>query len=105
APDGELEAAVLALPGETAATAIAAAWALVDPDFDLAIAETLDIPAPAGVEEMVVVNYDEEDDDRLVQAVGLRHEGTVYVQIYRGDIAAIQRRTAQIQIINTGFKI
>lgn len=107
-PEGQIEAIVLALPGDDVESGIEAAWEIVDPTFDLEISDTIDVPAPSGIEEMVIVNYDEEDeedDDRIVQAIGQLHEGTVYVQLYRGDVETAQRRAAQIQIIATGFKI
>ncbi len=105
APEGQLRAYLLALPGEDPRAAIDAAWAIVDPNFAGDVENTLTPPPSDGLEEIVLVNYKLSEEQIFTQALGARYNGVIYVQIYQGDIPTIQRRNAQIQIIATGFKI
>lgn len=105
APEGELRAYLLALPGEDVQTAIDAAWEIVDPAFAGEVENTLNPPPSDGLEAITLVNYKLSEDEIFTQALGARYNNVIYVQIYQGDIPTIQRRNAQVQIIATGFKI
>lgn len=85
--------------------AIADAWERVDPAFDLAIDETLDLPSAAGIEKTVAVNYSTGVPTRLVQGVAQLKDGVAYVNLFDAQLAGVQKRSAQLGIISSGFKI
>lgn len=105
APDGDLKVYVLAVPAESAEAGIEAAWQIVEPSFALEREETTSTPPMRGIEETVSIIYDTEDDNRLVTAGADLYEGIAYVLLLDGDLATIQRRVSQIQIIGTGYDI
>lgn len=106
-PEEGLTVHILALDGEEAKGAVEEAWQIVDPDFDKEETETVDVPTSAagGVDEFILVNYEREDEEPIVQVEGRRYEGKVYVLIFILDVEAYQRRAAQVQTIDTGFDI
>jgi CubicO group peptidase (beta-lactamase class C family) len=97
---------MLALVGDDVPAAIDEAWALVDPDFDLEPVDvtTIDDPALTAGAELIVVNT-YQIDQQLYQAAGQLYEGVVYLLLLDGDLTVIQQRAAQIQVINSGWKI
>lgn len=60
-------------------------------------------PSEPGVEATVVTNY--ESGERVYQGFGRRHGGSAYLLLIDADLAAAQRRGAQINIVATGFEI
>lgn len=107
-PEDGLFVHILVLEGEDPEAAVDEAWTIVDPAFTAEKSETMDIPTSAagGIDEFVLVNYERgEDDPTIVQAEGRLYQGKVYVLLFVLDLEAYQRRTAQIQTIDTGFKI
>ncbi|MBE2236312.1 MAG: beta-lactamase family protein [Caldilineaceae bacterium] len=106
APEESIRVYLLVLPETDLAQATADGWALVDPTFDVAIDETLEPPtAGSGVDQILVTNYDVNDDDRGVQAVAQAKDGDAYLILIDGEVASLQRRAAQVQIVGSGFKI
>lgn len=101
-PDG-IEVYVLAVEAEDAETGIAQAWQRVDPTFDLPQEQVLENPPGEG-ERYISIIY-RTADDRLVIADGQQYEGMTYVLLVRGDLADVQRRNAQLQIIASGLDI
>jgi CubicO group peptidase (beta-lactamase class C family) len=104
-PDGQITVYVLALEGDDPPAAIAAAWELVEPGFDLAVAQVQTPPATGGVEQQVMIAYDTGDESEIVLAFGQRHAGIVYVTLLDAPLEALQQRGAQFNIIQTGFTI
>lgn len=104
-PEQAIEMYIVVLAGDDLAQATADAWQVVDPAFDVAIDETVTPPPGSGIEQVLVTNYDTGDVNRVVQAVAQRKDGTAYVILVRGDLAALQRRNAQVAIIGSGFKV
>ena len=96
---------MLAVEGYDIEEAIKAAWAVVDPEFDLESKDVTEAPPPAGIEQFVVVTYDTGDESEIVLASGRLHQGIVYTFILRADVIAIQQRVSQIDIIGSGFTI
>ncbi len=85
--------------------ALAEAWAIVDPNFDKAVDETTEIPAPP-LEQFNFYTYKmDPGEEFLVQAQVRVYEGQAYVGIIDADLAEAGRREAQLQIIDSGFKI
>jgi CubicO group peptidase (beta-lactamase class C family) len=105
-PQAEIEVYILALPGDDAEAAIAQAWITVDPAFALEPEEIMDVPVTGGLEQIVSINYNTgEESQEIVAALGERYQGMVYALLFRGDLLAVQQRSAQLQIIQTGFTI
>jgi hypothetical protein len=102
-PGGDIQVPVLTLEGGDPEEAIAQAWRQVDADFALEPSDVQRPPSEPGVEETVITTY--EADDRVYQGIGQLYSGTVYVLLFDGELAAVQRRAAQLNIIATGFEI
>ena len=106
-PDGDLLVHILAVDGDDPEEAIEAAWQIVDPDFDRALEQKIDIPpsAAGGVDEFILLDYEREEEDPIVQVEGRRIADRVFVLIFTAELAAAQRRGSQLQIIDSGFTI
>jgi CubicO group peptidase (beta-lactamase class C family) len=109
-PDGEVVVHVLAVEADDLVEGIGAAWAIVDPEFDLEPDEVIDEPNVTGAERTVTVVYDTGDqesgeDELLVLAGGWLHDGIAYVEIFQTNLEAYQKRASQLQIINSGYTI
>jgi CubicO group peptidase (beta-lactamase class C family) len=103
-PDDGILIYVLTVPAESAQAGIEAAWAIVDPDFDLPVQQSQAAPpSRTGLEETHVFVYRTGDPDRLVMAGADLLEGVAYVQIIDAGLAAFQQRMSQVQIIGTGW--
>ena len=102
-PEGAISLYLLVLPGTDPEAAIAEAWARVAPEFALE-PTFIEPPSEGGVERTVVANYDS-DDERVYQGYARLDEGNVYILLVAGDLAALERRGAQTNIIATGFEI
>jgi CubicO group peptidase (beta-lactamase class C family) len=103
--DGQISVYVLALEGDDPEAAIAAAWDLVEPGFDLAVAQVQTPPATGGVEQQAMIAYNTGDESEIVLAFSQQHAGIVYVTLLDAPLAALQQRGAQFNIIQTGFTI
>lgn len=104
-PERAIEMYLVVIAGDDLAQATADAWRLVDPAFNVAIDETVTPPAASGVEQVLVTNYDTGDVNRVVQAVAQLKDGNAYLILVRGELAALQKRNAQVTIVGSGFKI
>lgn len=105
-PEQKIKIYLLALPAPTGdlAAAIAAGWAKVDPTFDLAEADTIEPPASQGIEKNLVITYDT-PKERIVQAGALLYQDVAYLFLFDGELATVERRAAQINIIQSGLDI
>lgn len=104
-PDDTIKVYLLTAEGEDVAAALAQAWQVVDPAFDLEVEESIGVPSASGIEKTVVLSYKTGDQNRIVQAQGQLKDGIVYVDLYDVQLAGVQRRQAQLSIISSGFKI
>lgn len=106
-PEETIQAYFLTNNTEDLQAAIEDAWNTVKPDFDLPVAQINDDPQIAEqleVDNAVVINYDG-GQTRFAQGAALRFQGTTYVQLYDGELSAIQRRSAQVNIIASGYRL
>lgn len=103
-PDALISASIVVVESSSAEDAIAQAWQVVDPAFDLEPADLFSPPPPAGVDEIAVINY-EMIDDRFVQAFAQRVGEMVYVLLFDGDLTALTQRNAQAQQIASGLTL
>ncbi|HLR46900.1 MAG TPA: serine hydrolase domain-containing protein, partial [Deinococcales bacterium] len=104
-PAGGINVYLLVSEGDDLEAAVAAAWTTVDPDLQPEPADTMEPPSQSGIERTVLVNYESGDGDRFFQALVQLHDGTAYTMLIEGDLAALQRRNAQLQIVATSFRI
>ncbi len=105
-PEGTIEVALLVVPGDDPLAAIDEAWRRIEPGFDREPVDTLEPPSPPGIEQVAIVTYDRgQESGEILQGVGQVVDGNVFVQLYRGEVSALARRAAQIQIIDSGFNI
>ncbi len=104
-PDEEITVYALAVEADDVEAGIEAAWAVVDPTFDLNAVQTQEVPSSEGIEATVVITYDTNMQVRIVQAVGQLYESVVYVLIFDAATTAAQQRASQIGIIASGFTI
>lgn len=85
--------------------ALAEAWSVVDPDFDKAVENRLEIPVST-LDLFTLHTYEmEEDAEAIFQAEVRVYDGVSYVLIFNADLTAAQQRQAQINVIDTGFTI
>lgn len=104
-PDELITVSIVVVETGDPEEALAQAWAIVDPDFDKTIADTLEIPV-ATLDQFLLHTYEmEEDEGFIVQAEVRVHEGVSYVAVFHADLTAAQQRQAQIQVIDSGFEI
>ncbi len=101
-PEGDIRVYLLTSPEANLETAVKQGWAEVAPDFTLEPEDPLEPPSEPGVEKTVVINYD--GGDRVAQAYAQLYDGTAYLFLFEGDLAAVQRRSAQVGIIASGFE-
>ena len=108
-PEGGIEVRIVVLRNDDAAAAVAEAWRRLEPGAEPTVEDVVSIPTSAmntaGVDDFVLVNYVREDDEPIVQAEGRRLGDTVFVLLFEAELASVQRRAAQLQIVDTGFTI
>jgi CubicO group peptidase (beta-lactamase class C family) len=85
--------------------ALAEAWQRVDPAWTLAPATVEEPPPTDGVERLVVASYDDGNEQRVLTAHGQLYQGLTYVLLWDADSAALERRAAQAEVIETGYAI
>ncbi len=102
--DGSIHIKILVVEEADGEKAIEMAWERVDPEFGLEVTQILTPPSTSGVESTTVVNYDL-PDERIYQGVARSFQGVNFVLLVAADLSAIQRRQAQITIIDSGLKI
>jgi CubicO group peptidase (beta-lactamase class C family) len=103
-PEGAMAVYVMALENEDLEAAVAEGWARVRPDFDLPIEEVIDQPVQR-IDRAIAVAYETGDEERFVMGDARLHDGVAYLTLYDGDLATVQRRVSQLQIIGSGFDI
>lgn len=104
-PEDAIKMTIVVVDSDDLEQATADAWKIVEPEFAVAIDETVEPPSGSGIERTLVTNYDTDDASRVVQAVAQLKDGAAYVILVEGQLAAFQRRNAQVAIIGSGFKI
>ena len=102
-PEGDIRVHLLTLAEPNLETAVKQGWEEVEPDFALEPGDPLEPPSEPGIEKTVVINYD--GGNRIAQAFAQLYGGTAYLLLFEGDLAAVQRRSAQVNIIASGFEI
>lgn len=108
-PDDEILIHIVVVEEDDPIAGIEAGWEIVDPGFDLEAQETTDLPpeAAGGIDRFVLITYDTDVDggEPIVQAEGRLYDGQVYTLLVSLELEAVQRRIAQVQLIDSGFEI
>ena len=107
-PEGGITVYVLTVESDDIEEAVSAAWAIVDPAFDLEPDEVIEAPpigTKEGAEKAFTITYDTGDETEVILAGGWVYQGIVYVELFKADLVALQQRISQLQIIDTGFTI
>jgi CubicO group peptidase (beta-lactamase class C family) len=104
-PDGGITVYVMTVESDDIEKAVSAAWAIVDPTFDLEVDEVIEEPVTNGADGAYTITYDIDYEETIILAGGWLYEGIAYVEIFRADLIAFQQRVSQLQIISTGFDI
>ncbi|MCA9676687.1 MAG: beta-lactamase family protein, partial [Myxococcales bacterium] len=105
-PEQDLSIAMLAVEAKDRDAAVAAAWAAVDPSFDLAVAQADDLPPDGGWDASSQVVYvTSTDEARVVLALARRTGAVWYVALVDGTAAALNRRGAQLGSIVRDMKV
>ena len=95
-PEGDLRITHVEVAASDRASAVAAAWKRVQPDFALKPAQDVELPARDGWDAVGQVVYvTPAAEQRLVVAVARRKGPTWYVALVDGTAAAADRRGAQ----------
>ncbi len=108
-PEGNITVRILVLSSANTQEAVRATWEIVEPGFDLAVQDIIDIPPAVfgteGLDEFIAMSYEREDDGPIIQAEGRRLADSVFVLLFNAELTAAQQRAAQLQIIDSGFRI
>ncbi len=104
-PEGGVRLPIVVVADDDPEAAIARAWALAVPGFDLEPYETLEPPSQGGVDRSVVQNYDAGDAGTLYQAFAQVVGGETYVVLVAAEAEALQRRAAQVNVVVTGLEL
>ena len=102
-PEGDIRVHLLTSPETDLESAVKQGWAEVAPDFTLESSDPQEPPSAPGVEKTLVIHY--EGENQIAQAFAQLYGGTAYLLLIEGDLAAVQRRSAQVNIIASGFEI
>lgn len=106
-PDDEIHWHMLAVEntGDDLETLIEQAWALADPDFaETAVDVTeSDVPNDDVINTALTITYS--IDPHVYQAIAFEADEYVFIWLVDADFATLQQRSAQVNIIQTGFDV
>ena len=103
-PDQKLKIYALTTKTEDVEKAIRAAWQQIDPTFNLKVNKVDQPPAPNDIEKVVGITMPQamQPDHK---GVGQLYKGVTYLLLFDLDLVSAQKRTSQLAIIQSGFKI
>jgi CubicO group peptidase (beta-lactamase class C family) len=105
-PEGDITLVHVEVAGDSRDAAIAAAWAVARPGFDLKVVDAQDLPAREGWQAVAqVVYFTPASEARVVVAVARRAGSTWYVTLIDGKQAGLGRRGAQIETAIESLKV
>ena len=97
-PEHDLRLHLVELDVADGPAAIEKAWTIADPERKLAVERTLEPPAQKGWEKITVVDYKEPPDgEHVSKGLAFRGGGHTYVFLVEGQVAAEERRGAQVE--------
>lgn len=105
-PEREATVHLTAVDAPDRQAAIATAWARIQPDFALAVAQQVDLPGRDGWDALAQVVYvTPTAESRAVVAVARKKGATWHIAIIDGSLAALDRRGAQINAVILDLKV
>jgi len=105
-PDRALHVTIVANAGADAATAIAAAWQLAAPGFALAPGHPDEMPDSGEWDAVTTIEYKPPTSEHRTTIARWRTAGTHrYVVLVDGDRAAIDRRAADIEVLEGSLHV
>jgi CubicO group peptidase (beta-lactamase class C family) len=104
-PEGEIRVYLLALDNPDPEAAIAEAWQVMNPSLTLAVAQQQEQPATDGIDQIYFMQYENGPTGEFYQASARMVDGTAYLLLVDAKLEALQRRGAQVNIIDSGFTI
>jgi CubicO group peptidase (beta-lactamase class C family) len=105
-PQRELAAAFLEVSAASADDAIALGWKRWKPDFARSARITARPPATQGWDEIAQTTYETgAEERRVVVGIARRKADTYYLTLIDGALAAIERRSAQLNTAINGLKV
>ena len=104
-PEGKITVALLTVANPDLDSALAEAWKQFDPAFDLQPKDTQEPPSASGVERTLAAFYDDGDETRVLVGVAQLYDGAAYVLLVDGDGGAVEKRAAQVGIIQSGWTL
>jgi CubicO group peptidase (beta-lactamase class C family) len=103
-PDDGIQVVFMVAEGATVEEAVAQVWAAVDPSFNLPLLEIVESPSRAGVTRTVGYDYDA-GAEMMVQLRAEQVEEVIYITLVRAQMAELERRFAQLDIIFSGLTL
>ncbi len=104
-PDELLTVSIVVVDETDPDAALAAAWDVVDPAFERETTDIIQIP-DSSLDNYMFYSYKVEEDEEFIYQVEVRILGEqAFVLIFRADLNEAQRRQAQLNIVDTGFRI
>ena len=104
-PDGNVAMYLLSVETKDLKKAIEQGWKEVGLERELKVKNEQTPPSGEGFEKTLVLNYELSEEQRVGQAVARLRKGTVYLTLIDGDLAPIQKRASQLQIIASGYEV
>lgn len=104
-PEELIHVSIVVLDETDPEAALAAAWAIVDPEFERELSDTIDMPT-TDLDAFMFYSYKVEDEEDFIYQVEVRLVGEqAYVLIFYANLNEAQQRAAQLSIVDTGFNI
>lgn len=103
-PDGAINTFFVETQGHDLSQALDKSWNRVIPSFRPQTLQTFEPPAPAIVDELLVVNY-VSDKETLIQGIAQRKDNTIWLLLISGPKAKVIKRTAQFNSFYDSLKI
>lgn len=104
-PEEDLSVFVGVVTGLDAEAALAEPWSQWEEDFQVKEETKVEPPAEDGYERIVLITYQMEEPRLFAQAIGRHYEGDTYIFAVYGDMAAIEKRSAQLNIIQSSIAV
>ena len=104
-PEGAIKVYLLALAAADPEVALAEAWKLTNPSLTIKVAKGQAQPASDGIDQLYFAQYENGPTGEFYQAKARMVDGTAYIMLIDAPLAALQRRSAQVNIIDSGLTI
>jgi CubicO group peptidase (beta-lactamase class C family) len=104
-PEGQIAVGLYEFEGHDLAAALASAWPLLGAEPLPKEEQVIEPPAKDGWDQVRVVNYERDTEDRVLQAVLRRKGERIFTSLLRGPEGAVDKRAAQIRTFFGSLKV